>query len=162
MPVFLGFSVGKKSSCNVGDLGSIPGLERFPGEGNGHPLQYSGLENSTDCTAHGVAKSRGHDCDFHFQCRYKGDPRGLPCPFHPVRKQGALGHLWTRLQICWCHILDFSACRTERNKSLINGIVLQPKGTRTQIFHLTHSKLNIQGSLLLLSSWLSSFPLFLS
>ena len=43
-PVFLGFpcgSAGKESTCNVGDLGSIPGLGRFPGEGIGYPLQYS-------------------------------------------------------------------------------------------------------------------------
>ena len=39
---------GKESSCNAGDPGSIPGLERFPGEGNGHPLQYSCLENPMD------------------------------------------------------------------------------------------------------------------
>ena len=42
--VFLGFpcvSAGKESVCNVGNLGSIPGLGRFPGEGNGYPLQYS-------------------------------------------------------------------------------------------------------------------------
>ena len=47
----LGFpngSVGKESACNVGDLGSIPGLGRSPGEGNDNPLQYSGLENSMD------------------------------------------------------------------------------------------------------------------
>ena len=44
-PVFLG-SVGKESACNVGDLGSIPGLGRSPGEGKGYPLQYSGLVNS--------------------------------------------------------------------------------------------------------------------
>ena len=37
-------SVSKESVCNVGDLDSIPGLGRFPGEGNGYPLQYSGLE----------------------------------------------------------------------------------------------------------------------
>ena len=36
---------GKKSSCSVGDLGLIPVLGRSPGEGNGYPLQYSGLEN---------------------------------------------------------------------------------------------------------------------
>ena len=44
-----GFSCGsaaKESACNVGDLGSIPGLGRSPGEGKGYPLQYSGLENS--------------------------------------------------------------------------------------------------------------------
>ena len=38
-------SAGKESSCNVGDLGSIPGLERSPGGGKDYPLQYSGLEN---------------------------------------------------------------------------------------------------------------------
>ena len=37
-----------KSACNVGDLGSIPGLGGSPGEGNGNPLQYSCLENSMD------------------------------------------------------------------------------------------------------------------
>ena len=41
-------SVGKESACNVGDLGLIPGLGRFPGDGKGYPLQYSGLENSMD------------------------------------------------------------------------------------------------------------------
>ena len=44
----LGFpcgSVGKESACNAGDLGSVPGLRRSPGEGKGYPLQYSGLEN---------------------------------------------------------------------------------------------------------------------
>ena len=50
-------SVGKESSCNAGDLGSIPGLERSPGEGKGYPLWYSGLENSMDCIIHGVTKS---------------------------------------------------------------------------------------------------------
>ena len=43
--VFRGGSEGKASACNVGDLGSIPGSERSPGEGNGNPLQYSCLEN---------------------------------------------------------------------------------------------------------------------
>ena len=51
-------STGKESSCNVGDLGSIPGLGSSPGEGNGCPPQYSGLENSTECIVHGVTKSR--------------------------------------------------------------------------------------------------------
>ena len=50
-------SAGKESARNVGDLGSIPGLGRSPVEGKGSPLQYSGLENSTDCVVHGVAKS---------------------------------------------------------------------------------------------------------
>ena len=54
-------SVGNKTSCNVGDLGSISGLGRSPGEGNGYPLQYSGLENSMDCIVHGSQRVR-HDC----------------------------------------------------------------------------------------------------
>ena len=48
-PVLLDFlcgSAGKESACNAGDLGSIPGSERSPGEGKGYPLQYSGLENA--------------------------------------------------------------------------------------------------------------------
>ena len=59
-PVFLGFpcgSTGKESTCNVGDLGSIPGLGRSPGEGKGYPLQYSGLENSMNSRVHRVTKS---------------------------------------------------------------------------------------------------------
>ena len=51
-------SVGKESTCNAGDLGSIPGLGRCPGEGNSYLLQYSGLKNSMDCIVHEVAKSR--------------------------------------------------------------------------------------------------------
>ena len=45
-PSFPGGSTGKESTCNAGELGLIPGLGRSPGEGNGYPLQYSGLENS--------------------------------------------------------------------------------------------------------------------
>ena len=45
---FSGGSEGKEFVCNVGDLDSIPGLGRFPGEGNGNSLQYSCLENPTD------------------------------------------------------------------------------------------------------------------
>ena len=51
---FFGFhsgSGGKESACNVGDLGLIPGSERYPGEGNGNSLQYSCLENSIDRVA---------------------------------------------------------------------------------------------------------------
>ena len=66
---YLGFpcgSAGKESTCNVGDLGSIPGLGRAPGEGNSYPLQYSGLENFMDCIVHGVTKSQTEVSDFHF------------------------------------------------------------------------------------------------
>ena len=65
-PVSLSFShgsAGKESAWNAGDLGSIPALERSPGEGNGYPLQHSGLENSM--TAHGVTKSRTRLSNFH-------------------------------------------------------------------------------------------------
>ena len=64
-----GGSGGKESVYNVGDLDSIPGLGRSPGEGNGYPLQYSGLENSMDCIVHGVAKSRTQLSDFHLHCK---------------------------------------------------------------------------------------------
>ena len=50
-------SVGKESTCNAGDLSSIPGLGRSPGEGKGYPLQYPDLENCMDCILHGVTKS---------------------------------------------------------------------------------------------------------
>ena len=78
------------SCCNVGDLGLIPGLGRSPGEGNGYPLQYSGLENPMDCLVNGVTKSQTQLCDFHWTVAYQA-PRsigfsrqeyqsGLPCP----------------------------------------------------------------------------------
>ena len=54
---FPGGSAGKESTCNAGDMGSIPGLGRSSGKGNGYPLQYSGLENSMDCIVHGVTES---------------------------------------------------------------------------------------------------------
>ena len=56
----------KESACNAGDLGSTPGLGRFPREGKGYPLQYSGLENSMDCIVHAVTKSWTRLSDFHF------------------------------------------------------------------------------------------------
>ena len=72
---FPGGSDGKASACNEGDLGSIPGLGRSPGEGNGNPLQYSCLENPMDRRAwwarvHGVAKSRTRLSDFTFTYIY--------------------------------------------------------------------------------------------
>ena len=68
----LGFPGGtevKVSACNSGDLGSIPGSESSPGEGNGNPLQYSCLENPMDggawwVTVHRVAKSQTRLSDF--------------------------------------------------------------------------------------------------
>ena len=60
---FPGGSDHKESACNAGDVGLIPGLGRFPGEGNGYPLQYPCLENSMDrgtwwATVHGIANSQ--------------------------------------------------------------------------------------------------------
>ena len=54
---FPGGSAGKESTCNVGDLGSVPGLGRSPGEGKGYPLQCSGLENSMDYSPWGHEES---------------------------------------------------------------------------------------------------------
>ena len=63
---FPGASADKESSCNAGDLGSIPGLGRSPGEGKSYPLRYCGLENSIDCIVHGVTKSPTRLSDLHF------------------------------------------------------------------------------------------------
>ena len=57
--MYLGFPCGsanKESTCNVGDLGLIPGLGKSPGEGKGYPPQYSDLENSMNYTVRGVTK----------------------------------------------------------------------------------------------------------
>ena len=70
-PPFPGGSDGKASAYNAGDLGSIPGSGRSPGEGNGNPLQYSCLENPMDggawwATVHGVTKRCTRLSDFTF------------------------------------------------------------------------------------------------
>ena len=73
-PVFLGFpcgSAGKESSCSVGDLGSIPGLGRHPGEGKGYPLQYSGLENSMTVKSVESQRVRHDWTTFTFACLMK-------------------------------------------------------------------------------------------
>ena len=67
--VLAGFPYGsasKESACNTGDLGLIPGLERCPGEENGYPLQYFGLENSMDSIVHEITKSQTQASEFHF------------------------------------------------------------------------------------------------
>ena len=63
-------SAGKESAYNLGDLGSVSGLGRSPGEGKGYPLQYSGLENSMDCIVHGVQRVRHDWATFAFLCLY--------------------------------------------------------------------------------------------
>ena len=68
--VQMGGSAGKESACNAGDWGSIPESRRFPGEGKGYPLLYSGLENSMDCIVHGVTKNQTPLRDFHFHFHF--------------------------------------------------------------------------------------------
>ena len=63
-------SVGKESAHSAGDLGSIPGLGRAPGDEKGYSLQYFGLENSMDCIIPGVPKSQTQLSDFHFHIYY--------------------------------------------------------------------------------------------
>ena len=114
---FPGGSEGKKSACSTGDLGSIPGSGRSPGEGNGNPLQHTCLENSMDrgswqATVHGVSKSgtwlSNFTFTFHFHALEQemathssvlawripgtGEPGGLPSMgLHRV------GHNWCDL-----------------------------------------------------------------
>ena len=66
----------KESACNAGDMGSVPGLGRFPGEGNDNSLQYSCLENFMDrgacwATVHGVTKSWTQLSDQYFYFHFK-------------------------------------------------------------------------------------------
>ena len=70
---FAGGLASKEFSCSVGDMSSIPRSGRSPGEENGCPPQYSGLENFMDCIVHGVTKSQTQlsDFHFHFQSVYK-------------------------------------------------------------------------------------------
>ena len=104
-PVFLDFpggSGGKESACNEEDLSSVPGLGRSPGEGNGYPLQYSGLENSTDCIVHGVLKSQTGLSDFQYVAMEKIKPSVLL--FFSTLWLGAflpLGCIFTEAQICF-------------------------------------------------------------
>ena len=75
-------------TCNVGNLGSIPGLGRSPGEGKGYPFQYSGLKNSMDCIVHEVTKSRKQLSNFHFQRAQL------------VKNPSAVQETWVR-SLCW-------------------------------------------------------------
>ena len=73
-PVLLGFpggSAGKETACKAGDLSSIPGLGRSPGEGNSYPPQYSCLENSIDSLVLSVAKNQTQLSNFHFQLSFR-------------------------------------------------------------------------------------------
>ena len=78
-------SDGKESTCNAGELGSIPGLGRSPGEGKGYPLQYSGLENSMDYIVHGVTKSSTQLSDFPKHRHFDIKPSFSSRPTQPSR-----------------------------------------------------------------------------
>ena len=99
---FLCDSASKKSACNAGGLGLIPGLGRSPREGNCYPLQYSGLENSLDCIVYGVAKSWTRLSDFHFHfftfhftgVNCKGNGILLTIAKHPRAHNRLLGGTW--------------------------------------------------------------------
>ena len=98
----MGFSAGsdsKKSACSAGDLGSIPGSGRSPGEGNGNPLQYSCLENSMNRRAwwaavHGVVKSWTWLSNFHLVNR---DLRYLLVESLPGKKMNLSCSCWALL-----------------------------------------------------------------
>ena len=84
-------SDGKAFAYNAGDLGSMPGLERYPGKGNGTRLQYSCLENPMDgaaweATVHRVAKSqtRLSDFTFTFFCIFEEGNGQYSCLENPV------------------------------------------------------------------------------
>ena len=71
-------------------MGLIPELGRSPGEGKGYPLQYSGLENSMDCTVHGVTKCQTQLSDFHF---HKGNKYGMLDTNSRLKEKASMGSL---------------------------------------------------------------------
>ena len=99
-------SAGKESICNAGDLGSIPVLGWSPGKGKGYPLQYSGLENSMDCTVHGVSRSRTRLSDFYYFVIYQETPS---FPVLLVRRDGSKvkNNLSLSLSLFFCFLFLF-------------------------------------------------------
>ena len=101
-PIKLG-SDDKSSVYNAGDLGSIPGSGRLPGEGNGNPLQYSCLENPMDGEpgVQGVAKSRTRLSDFTFTSPNAEHPgeEDLACERMLMNAQGSIWVLCDDLSI---------------------------------------------------------------
>ena len=95
-------SAGKESTCNAGDLSSVPRLGRSPGEGKSYPLQYSGLENSTNCIIHGVVKSRTRLGDFHFQRAEMEWEVG-----RRFKREGAYVYLWLIHVYVWQKLTQY-------------------------------------------------------
>ena len=115
VPSFLNFSLeagfpcgsaGKESACNSGDLGSIPRLGRYPGEGKGYPLRYSGLGNSMDWIVHRVTKSWTGLSDFHFQFTSFEGEKNLSS---------------NSVLLCNTDILNFPICRMDFTLPLSQG-----------------------------------------
>ena len=104
--LFPGGLAGKESACNAGDLGSIPGLGRSPGEGNGYPLQYFSWKNSLHCIVHGVEKSRTWLSDFHFHFSVEA-------------------HVKDRTDLCaWIQSGGYLGSESQRtNRSLTSGLL---------------------------------------
>ena len=108
----------KESTCNAGDLGSIPGLGRSPGEGKGYPLQYSGLENPMDYIVHGVTKSCTQLSDFHFTWLHKEYPTWhMVWPEKKKKDKQALVRMWENWN-SWAQLIECkmvkSLWKTER------------------------------------------------
>ena len=131
-PVFLGFPggpAGKESSCNMGDLGSIPRLGRSSGEGNSYPLQYSGLENSMNCIVHGVAKSQTQLDGFHFTLHWTSwtNWAKLLKRFVSFLSSVCVSHVWlfvTLWTVAWQALLSAEFSRQE----YWNGLPCPPPG----------------------------------
>ena len=97
-------SAGKESACNAGDLGSIPASGRYPGEGKGYLLQYSGLENSRDYIAHGEGN---------------GTPLQYSCLENPMDWRSLVGcspwRRWESDTTEWLHFHFSLSCIGEEN-----------------------------------------------
>ena len=122
-------SAGKESTSNVGDLGSISGLGRSPGEGKGCPLQYSDLENSMGCIDHGVAKGRTQLSDFHF-------PLGHVNALQPLHHHPLFPILGTNKEVCAHCVGMYQAENKVRKKG-----ACMPKGKEVLSLLLKHSPL---------------------
>ena len=153
--IHLGFPCGsasKESTCNVGALSSIPGLRRSPGEGKGYPLQYSGLENSTDCIVHGVARVRHNWATFTSLEHSLALPFGGALPFlgtgMKIELFQSCGHCWI-FQIWWhieCSTLTATSFRIWKSSAGIPSVplalseVMHPKAHLTSHFRMSGSR----------------------
>ena len=105
-PAFLGFPHGsarKESACRVEDLGSVPGLGRSPGEGNGYPLQYSDRENSMNDIVPGVSKSHTQLSNWHLTSLTSRD-------FRPIIEMIFIRRTIISLVIRECNVMRQPKC----------------------------------------------------